>query len=29
MGVAVVFPGGDFLNEGLLVGNAPIEALGG
>ena len=29
MGVAVVFPGGDFLNEGLFVGNAPIEALGG
>ena len=27
--VAVVFPGGDFLNEGLSVGNAPIEALGG
>jgi hypothetical protein len=26
--VAVVLPGGDFLDEGLFVGNAAIEALG-
>jgi hypothetical protein len=25
--VAIVFPGGDFLDQGLLVGDAPIEAL--
>jgi hypothetical protein len=29
MGVAVFFPSGDFRNEGLFVGNAAIEALGG
>src|SRR3989441_4893707 len=29
VGVAVVFPGGDFLDEGLFVGNAAVEALGG
>jgi hypothetical protein len=27
-GIAVVLPGGDFLDEGLFVGNAAIEALG-
>ena len=27
VGVAVVLPGGDFLNEDLFVGNAAIEAL--
>ena len=25
--VAAVLPGGDFSDEGLLVGNAPVEAL--
>src|SRR6266705_6903154 len=29
VGVAVVFPGGDFLYGGLFVGNAAVEALGG
>ena len=29
MGIAVVLPGGDFLDEGVLVGNAAVEALGG
>jgi hypothetical protein len=28
IGVAVVLPGGDFLDEGLFVGNAAVEALG-
>jgi hypothetical protein len=28
IGVAVVFPGGDFLDEGLFVGDAAVEALG-
>jgi hypothetical protein len=28
-GVAVVFPGGDFVNQRLLVGNAAVEALRG
>ena len=28
VGIAVVLPGGDFLDEGLFVGNAAIEALG-
>src|SRR5438034_9312199 len=28
VGVAVVLPGGDFLDEVLFVGNAAIEALG-
>jgi len=28
VGIAVVFPGGDFPDEDLLVGNAAIEALG-
>src|SRR6266571_8490277 len=28
VGVAVVLPGGDFLDEGLFVGNAAVEALG-
>ena len=26
--VAVVLPGGDFVDEGVLVGNTAIEALG-
>jgi hypothetical protein len=29
MGVAVMLPGGDFVGEGLFVGNATVEALGG
>jgi hypothetical protein len=29
MDVALVLPGGDFVDEGLLVGNAAVEALGG
>jgi hypothetical protein len=29
MGIAVVFPGGGFVDEGLLVGNAAVKALGG
>ena len=29
MGVAVLLPGGDFVDEGLFVGNAAVEALGG
>jgi hypothetical protein len=29
VGIAVALPGGDFLNEGLLVGNPAVEALGG
>jgi hypothetical protein len=28
IGIAIVFPGGDFLAEGSLVGDAPIETLG-
>jgi hypothetical protein len=28
VGIAVVLPGGDFLDEGLFVENAAIEALG-
>ena len=28
VGVAVVLPGGDFLDEGLLVGDPAVEALG-
>ena len=28
VGVAVVLPGGDFLGEGLLVGDPAVEALG-
>jgi hypothetical protein len=28
VGIAVALPGGDFLDEGLFVGNAAIEALG-
>jgi hypothetical protein len=28
VGIAVVLPGGDFLDEGLFVGNAAIEAPG-
>ena len=27
VGIAVVLPGGDFLDEDLFVGNAAIEAL--
>jgi hypothetical protein len=28
VGIAVVFPGGDSVDERLFVGNAAIEALG-
>jgi len=28
IGIAVALPRGDFLDEGLFVGNAAIEALG-
>jgi hypothetical protein len=28
VGIAVVLPGGDFVDEGLFVGNAAVEALG-
>jgi hypothetical protein len=28
IGIAVVLPRGDFLDEGLFVGNAAIEGLG-
>ena len=28
IGISVVLPGGDFLAEGLLIGNAAVEALG-
>ena len=28
VGIAIVFPGGDFVDECLFVGNAAIEALG-
>jgi hypothetical protein len=27
-GIAVVLPGGDFVDEGLFVGDAAVEALG-
>ena len=27
-GIAIVLPGGDFLDQGLFVGNASVEALG-
>ena len=27
VGIAVVLPGGDFVDEDLLVGNAAVEAL--
>jgi hypothetical protein len=26
--IAIVLPGGDFFDQGLLVGNAAVEALG-
>jgi hypothetical protein len=29
VGISFELPGGDFVDEGLLVGNAAIEALGG
>jgi hypothetical protein len=29
MDIAVVLPGGDFVDESLFVGNAAVEALGG
>jgi hypothetical protein len=29
MSIAVVFPGGDFVDEGLFVGDAAIETLSG
>ena len=29
MSIAVVFPGSDFVDEGLLVRDAAVEALGG
>jgi hypothetical protein len=28
VGIAVVLPGGDFVDEGLFVGSAAVEALG-
>ena len=28
VGIAVVLPGGDFVDEGLFIGNAASEALG-
>ena len=28
MGILVVLPGGDFIDEGLFVGHAAVEALG-
>ena len=28
VGIAIVLPGGDFVDEGLFVGDAAIEALG-
>jgi hypothetical protein len=28
VGIAVLLPGGDFVDEGLLVGDAAVEALG-
>ncbi len=29
IGIALLLPGGDFVDEGLFVGNAAVEALGG
>jgi hypothetical protein len=29
MDIEVMFPGGDFVDEGLLVGDAAVEALSG
>ena len=29
VGIAVALPGGDFLDEGLFIGNPAVEALGG
>ena len=29
LGIAVVLPGSDFADQGLLVGDAAVEALGG
>ena len=29
MGIALVLPGGDFVGQGLFVGNAAVKALGG
>jgi hypothetical protein len=29
IGISVMFPGGDFVDEGLLVGDAAVEALSG
>jgi len=29
MGIAVMLPGGDLVGEGLLVGDAAVETLGG
>jgi hypothetical protein len=29
MGISVVLPGGDFIDEGLFIGNAAVETLGG
>ena len=29
VGIAVVLPCGDFLDEGLFIGNPTVEALGG
>ena len=29
VGIALMFPGGDFVDEGMFVGNATIKALGG
>src|SRR6266436_9806376 len=28
VGIAVVLPGGDFIDEGLFIGDAAVEALG-
>jgi hypothetical protein len=28
VGIAVMLPGGDFVDEGLFVGNTTVEALG-
>jgi hypothetical protein len=28
IGISLLLPGGDFVDEGLLVGDAAIEALG-
>ena len=29
IGISLVLPGGDFVDEGLFVGDAAVEALGG